>query len=100
MEALLLPINFNTDYWLVIRSILNIKGPELLIFLYDIFVESSSNQSFDVIDGVCWVPRRLVFCSLPNQPLAISKCNIAWSDVMTHIVLNDVHLVFSPHTDT
>ena len=100
MEPLLLPIDLHTNNRLIIVSIFNIEWPKLLVFLDDILIESPANQSFNVIDRICGVPGRLILGSLADEPLTIAKSNVAWSDVMTHVILNYMHLVLPPDANT
>ena len=99
LELLLVPVYVDTDQRLVLRTILNCEGPELHVFLDDILIEAPANESFNVIDGVLRVSRRLVFGSLTDEALTVAETHVAGRDVVAHVVLDDVDLVLAPDTD-
>ena len=75
------------------------EGPELHVFLDDILIEAPADESFNVIDGVLWVPWCLVFGDLTDEALTVAESYVAGRDIVTHVVLDDVDLVLAPDAD-
>mmetsp|Transcript_23350 Transcript_23350/g.17775 ORF Transcript_23350/g.17775 Transcript_23350/m.17775 type:complete len:101 (+) Transcript_23350:243-545(+) len=100
MELLGLSLILHNNHWLVSWSILNLEGPKLDIFLHLLLRELSSNQSLGIEDSVGGVSRSLVLCSISNKSLVFSEGHIRRSGVVSLIILDDLHLVIHPDTNT
>ena len=98
LETFLLSVDIHAYERLVLRPILHGERPELFIFLDDILIVASTNESFNIVNSVLGISRGLVLCGLANKALAVTECHVAGCYVVTHIVLDDVHLIFAPNT--
>ena len=86
MEVLALTINFDHDLRLVVGIVCDCERPELLIFLYSVFIVTTSDKSFGVIYGVGGVPCGLILSALSDKTLTVTESDIRGCDVVAHIV--------------
>mmetsp|Transcript_13399 Transcript_13399/g.16553 ORF Transcript_13399/g.16553 Transcript_13399/m.16553 type:complete len:285 (-) Transcript_13399:103-957(-) len=87
---LVLTLHLDADHWL--GALVNdCIRQELDVLLHGGVFESTSNQTFDVEEGLCWVDGGLILGCFANQSLIISEGHIRRGDSISLIVRNDLH---------
>lgn len=76
MEFFLFSLEFDDESWFVIGTGFNFEGPEFDIFLDDVFLEFSSDESFGVEDGVHWVSGDLVFGGVTDKSFGFGEGDV------------------------
>lgn len=84
---------------LVVRSGFHFEGPVFHIFLNDLILELSANQSLGIEDGVGGIFGNLVLGSISDQPFVVSEGNIGGSGSVSLIIGNDLNSIVLPDTD-
>lgn len=100
MELLGLSLELDHDEGLVVRTSLDLEGPELDILLDDLIGKLSSDESLGVENGVDGVSGGLVLGGVTNKSFSLSKSNIRGCGSLTLIICDDFHFIVLPNSNT
>lgn len=99
VERFIFTFVFNNHLGLSIGGSFNLERPQFHIFLNNIFIEFTANQTLGIKNSVFRISGSLILGSVTDQTFSLSETNVGGGGSVTLVVGNNFHTVILENTD-